>query len=86
MPVIVKIGLLKLLVATNDHNPPHVHAIFGAGLMECEVNMKIYLNDGSVEMVKGKFSRNQLAKIQDMYESHFEEIVAVWNQIYGESI
>jgi hypothetical protein len=84
MPVIVKLGQLKIIVATNDHGPPHVHAIYGKGLSDCEVNMKIYLEVGRVEMVKGKFSRNQLVKIQSMYESHLAEIVAVWNSIHGE--
>ena len=83
MPTIVKIGILKLIIATDDHLPPHIHAIYGRGLKECDVNMRIYLEDGRTEMIKGTFSKNQLQKIQSMYENNLDHIIKKWNQIHG---
>lgn len=71
---------------SNDHLPPHVHAF----VSETEVIVDLR-QDGSVALAKRKDAvqppntkRSDVRKILNSAARHFEELVALWEEVHGE--
>ena len=53
-----------------DHNPPHLHAIYG------DDEAQIRIDDGSV--LRGSLPRTALALVSQWVESHGDELLENW--------
>lgn len=83
MSTVVYKGLLKIIVPANDHLPPHCHAIKGRGLGNCEFNARIYILDGSFEVVSGTITKAEWRILKEMYSNNLEIIRDKFNEIHG---
>ncbi|MGA2356696.1 MAG: DUF4160 domain-containing protein [Terriglobales bacterium] len=70
---------------SNDHPPPHVHGF--AGDTEAIVDMR---SNGTVDLAKrsdavtpANAKRSDVRKILNSAALHFEELVALWEEVHG---
>ena len=73
MPVISRFyGIaIRMYFISSEHNPPHVHAIYGDHVAE------ITIRDG--EVLDGSLPPKALAMVREWIGLHREELLAVWN-------
>lgn len=69
MPTISMFYGILIRMYGADHNPPHIHAIYGDN--ECAFSF-----DG--EIIKGTFPQKQTRLVQAWTELHKEELIANW--------
>ena len=55
-----------------EHNPPHIHAIYG------EYEATFVVADGS--LLKGEFPSKGTALVQEFISLHREELANMWDQ------
>jgi len=63
--------VVRMFYAPEEHNPPHIHAIYQSD------EALIAINDGSV--LKGSLSARHMRFIQAWVEIHRDELLANWN-------
>ncbi len=73
MPVISRFYgiLIKMYFRGGEHNPPHIHAIYG------EKNGVIDIR--TAEMLEGDLPEKALAMVQEWTKMHQAELMAIWN-------
>lgn len=81
MPTVVTInGKFRLVIRTNDHEPPHVHATRGTG--KSSSHAKIELDSLEISQVKN-CSCKQLRLLVAAIIQHRDELSAEWERIHG---
>jgi hypothetical protein len=80
-------GGVRFVVYSNDHPPRHAHGFLG--------NTEIIVDfrrDGNVALADRKDAirprnakRSDIKKVLSSAASHFEELVALWEEIHGEA-
>lgn len=71
---------------SNDHLPPHVHGF--SGETEAIIDLRL---DGTVALATrnavrpANAKRSDVKKILNAAALHFEELVALWEEIHGET-
>ncbi len=81
MPTVLTVGKVRVVIYTNDHPPPHVHAVRGN-----EARAKFNLNgpDGPVELVEQEgFSRSDISHIGQAIAEALTDICKRWSDIHG---
>lgn len=80
-------GGVLFVVYSNDHPPRHVHGFSG----ESEVIVDL-LPDGNVALADRKDAirpraakRSDIKKVLSSAASHFDELIALWEEIHGEA-
>ena len=83
----LRFGGIRFVVYSNDHPPRHVHGF--ASETEAVVDLQL---DGNVALAKrydavrpANAKRSDVKKILRAAVLHFEELVALWENIYGEA-
>lgn len=81
MPTVLRLGNIRVVIYSNDHPPPHVHAVKGD-----TARAKFNLNcpDGPVELVEQEGFK--LAEIRHIGMAVAEELTAIcrkWSEIHG---
>ena len=76
MPTVLVInGRLRVMIRTNDHNPPHVHVEYGTGSTKSHAKIDIEtLEIGEVR----NFSTKDLKAITNILKLHHDELVDAW--------
>jgi phosphomannomutase len=60
----------------DDHNPPHLHAIYGSA--EAELGIE------PVALLRGKFPRRALGMVMEWAALHWEELLANWQRLHSD--
>ncbi|MCM2279482.1 MAG: DUF4160 domain-containing protein [Oligoflexia bacterium] len=68
---------VRIVIRTNDHNPPHVHVIRG------DAEAKIEIGSREIHYSKG-FSKRDLERIVDFMASQEDLLLEAWNEIHKE--
>lgn len=73
MPVISKFYgiIIKMYFSQSEHNPPHLHAIYG------EYVGAINIQTG--EMLEGDLPSKALSMVQEWTKQHQNDLMAIWN-------
>ena len=73
MPIISKFYgiIIKIYFAQNEHNPPHIHAIY-------EEYMSA-INIETLEVLEGDLPDKALRLVREWMEKNKEEIMNIWN-------
>ena len=72
MPEIARFyGIIIKIFFTNEHNPPHFHAVYG------EYNGSFSILD--LKMIEGDLPRKAQNLIIEWANEHKEEIINMWN-------
>lgn len=82
MPTVLQLGNIRVVIYTNDHPPPHVHAVKGN-----TARAKFNLNgpDGPVELVEHQgFKLTEIRKIGVAIADNLTVICAKWSEIHGQ--
>ena len=81
MPTVLRLGNIRVVIYSNDHSPPHVHAIRGDA-----ARTKFNLNcpAGPVELVEQEGFK--IAEIRKIGEAIANDLIAIctrWSEIHG---
>lgn len=80
MPTVLWCGGIRIAIHTNDHRPPHIHAI-GNG---CEAVFVIDCEDVSVALRENYgFALRELRNIEHCLLKQFDELCREWEMIHG---
>ena len=82
MPTVLRLGNVRVVIYSNDHPPPHVHAIKAD-----EARAKFNLNcpDGPVELVEQEgFKLADIRQIGTAIADNLAAICAKWSEIHGQ--
>lgn len=73
MPVIARFyGLvIKMYFQQKEHNPPHIHALYGEYVGEIDIQ--------TLEMLEGDLPPKALAMVQEWAEQHKKELMHMWD-------
>ncbi len=63
--------LLKCILHGNEHNPPHVHVIYGEYMSAIRVD--------TLEVLEGDLPNKALNLAKEWIELHRKEILEMWN-------
>ncbi|MBS6729866.1 MAG: DUF4160 domain-containing protein [Lachnospiraceae bacterium oral taxon 082] len=72
MPVIARFYgiVIKMYFRQSEHNPPHIHAIYG----ECIGAIDIQTGD----MLEGDLPKRALKIVQEWVNQHKQELIKMW--------
>ena len=72
MPVIARFYgmVIKMYFRQSEHNPPHIHAIYG----ECVGVIDIRTG----EMLEGDLSKRALKMVQEWVKQHENDLIKIW--------
>ena len=79
MPVIARFyGLvIKMYFHQSEHNPPHVHVIYGEYVGVISIN--------SLRMIEGDLPNKALSLAQEWMNQHQDELMVIWDtQVFKE--
>lgn len=81
MPTVLTLRNIRIAVYTNDHPPPHVHALKGN---ESEARFKLNCPDGPVELWDFEgFRLAELNEIGTLIAENLATVCAKWRDIHG---
>lgn len=72
MPVISRFYgiVIKIFYGQDEHNPPHLHAIYGEYVGEIEIKTQ--------KMLVGDLPNKALAMVQEWTKLHEQELLEIW--------
>jgi hypothetical protein len=70
MPRIAEFDGIRMNLYFRDHNPPHVHAVYG------EFEALVVIADGS--LLSGELPKKQFAAVRRYLASHRDEVMGLW--------
>lgn len=72
MPIIDKFDgiTIKMYFLQSEHNPPHIHAIYGKTAVAIEIK--------TGKILDGVFPLPQLERVNKWVDAHREELLAMW--------
>jgi len=81
MPTVLKLRNIRVAVYTNDHPPPHVHALTGN---EAEARFVLNCLDGPPELWDYEgFKLAELNEIGALIAANLEFVCAKWREYHG---
>jgi hypothetical protein len=81
VPTVLKVRNIRIVIFTNDHPPPHVHALRG----DARARFDLGLPDGDVRLVENEGFR--LAEVRELGAAIARDRDAIakrWSEIHGE--
>ena len=63
--------VIKMYFQQSEHNPPHIHAIYGENVGVIDIN--------TGDMLEGDLPIRALKLSQEWIKSHKEELLEIWN-------
>lgn len=81
MPTLIRVNGVRIVIYTDDHLPPHVHATKD----DCTAAFELNCPDGPPTL-KGQFgfSRSEIDKLADAIESELAMLCTRWGEIHGD--
>ena len=72
MPVISRFYgiVIKMYFRQAEHNPPHIHVIYGEYLAEIDIN--------TGEMLVGDLPKRALKMVQEWVKQHENDLIKIW--------
>lgn len=72
MPVISRFYgiVIKMYFLASEHNPPHIHAVYGEYLGVIDLN--------TLEMIQGDLPSKALALVKEWAKAHQKELLSMW--------
>lgn len=72
MPVISRFYgiVIKMYFLASEHNPPHIHAVYGEYLGVIDLN--------TLEMIQGDLPSKALALVKEWAKEHQKELLSMW--------
>lgn len=72
MPVISRFYgiVIKMYFLASEHNPPHIHAVYGDYLGVIDLN--------TLEMIQGDLPNKALALVKEWTKEHQKELLSMW--------
>ena len=85
MPVVIwgPHNKFRIIINVRDHDPPHVHILFGKGTGVCEIRATI--TDCTVLTIRGKVLRSDLQKVLDLVEDQQEFLLEKWEEYHEQN-
>ncbi|UDF05688.1 DUF4160 domain-containing protein [Asticcacaulis sp. AND118] len=81
MPTLLTLRNIRIAIYTNDHPPPHVHALKGN---EAEARFRLNGSQGPVELWDHEgFKLSELNEIGALIAENLEAICEKWSEIHG---
>ena len=81
MPTILTLRKIRIAIYTNDHPPPHVHALKGN---DAEARFKLNCSSGPVELWDFEgFKLAELNELGKLIDANLETVCAKWRDIHG---
>lgn len=73
MPVIARFYgmVIKMFFAQSEHNPPHVHAVYGEYVGVVDIQTQ--------KMIEGDLPSKALSMVQEWVKTHQDELMLMWN-------
>lgn len=73
MPVICRFNgiVVKMYFQQKEHNPPHIHAIYGEHIGAVEIN--------TFKMSEGDLPNKELLLVQKWVEKNKQELLKIWD-------
>lgn len=73
MPVIARFYgvVIKMYFKQSEHNPPHIHAIYGDYVGAIDIK--------TGEMLEGDLPKRALKMVQEWTEQHQDDLLNIWN-------
>jgi hypothetical protein len=73
MPVISRFYgiVIKMYFAQKEHNPPHIHAIYGEFMSSIDIN--------TLEVIEGDIPQKGLNLIREWIKLNKNELLEMWN-------
>lgn len=73
MPVIARFYgmVIKMFFAQREHNPPHIHAVYGEYVGAVDIQ--------TLEMLEGDLPPKALSMIREWIKAHRDELMHMWN-------
>jgi hypothetical protein len=72
MPVVSMFYGIMIKIFFNDHNPPHIHAVYG------EYNALIDIN--TLELIEGDLPPRALNLVKEWGNSYKDILIEMWNK------
>ena len=63
--------LIKMYFQQSEHNPPHIHAIYGEYMGAIDIQ--------TGELLEGDLPARALKLVQEWLNAHKDEVLAIWN-------
>jgi len=82
MPTVLRLGKARVVIYSNDHPPPHVHAV-----KDDTARAKFNLNcpNGPVELVEQQgFKLAEIRQIGEAIAENLTTICVKWSEIHGQ--
>jgi hypothetical protein len=81
MAEVFRTGGIRIVVFSNDHPPPHVHALGP----DRTARFKLTGPDGPVEFwdCEGRWTQSQLNELGEEIAARFEDCRTAWSKIHG---
>ncbi len=76
MPIFELFYGWAITIYLNDHNPAHFHA------KKAETSVRVFLEDGSLEVERGKLSPADRRKLQEYAKRNKTRIEEFWNELH----
>ena len=72
MPVIARFYgiVIKMFFAASEHNPPHLHAIYGEHIGAIDLR--------TLQMIEGDLPGKALALVQEWARGHQADLMQIW--------
>lgn len=63
--------VIKMYFSQNEHNPPHIHIIYGKYVAAMDIK--------NLEIIDGKIPEKAYNLVKEWVEIHKKEILSIWN-------
>ena len=63
--------VIRMFFQQAEHNPPHIHAIYGDHVVEINIH--------TGEILEGEFPPKALALVREWLEQHRDELLEIWD-------
>ena len=63
--------IIKMYFQQSEHNPPHIHAIYGENVGIIDIN--------TIEMLEGDLPARALKLVQDWVKDNKNDLLKIWN-------
>lgn len=63
--------IIKMYFQQSEHNPPHIHAVYGEYIGIIDIQ--------TFEMLEGDLPKKALSLVQEWMQTHQKDLLKMWN-------
>ena len=80
MPTVLTVRNIRVVIYTNDHPPPHVHAVHGN---ECHARFALNCPDGPPDLLDSTgFKATDINELGDAIDTDLTRLCRIWRDIH----